>query len=99
MIKFQINAETLALFQSGQQSYWEMLSNVSAIKGTVNQIPDRIWSGDPSGAQGNSWVLTKSDSGSSDRNETFSSSYSQGSHWDYCDGVSDNTSPIYLFYR
>ena len=99
MIKFQINAETLALFNSGQQSYWELLSNVSAIKGTVAEMPDRIWTGDQGGAQGQSWVLTRSTSGGADRNETFSSSYGLASVWDYCDGVPDAASPIFLFCR
>ena len=99
MIKFQISNPTLDLFNSGTPNYWEDLYGVTAIKGSLTYLPDRIWTGDPSGAQGNSWVLTRSVAAAADRHKTFSSSYSLSSVWDYCDGVVDNSSPIYLFYR
>ena len=99
-VKFQVTQQTIALFKDGQQGQWQPLSNVTALpEGSLNYLPTHIWTGGTSdSANGDSWILTSNPAGD-ERLKTFSSASGNDSSWDYCDGVPDVDSSIFLFYR
>lgn len=92
MVKFQMPIAGINLFKSGTQvGNWVTFSNVSVLNGTITNVPGYMWGG----SGGNtSFIIAKTTTGG-----TFLSSYNPNTSWNQCDGVTDTTSVIALFYK
>jgi hypothetical protein len=92
MVKFPATTAVTSWLTTGTESGWAQITP-TAIGGTVTNLPTWVWTGDASSA---SFVVTKDKGG---LGNTFASSYSANANYDYCDGVSDQTSVVRVLYR
>ncbi|MEZ4299830.1 MAG: fibrinogen-like YCDxxxxGGGW domain-containing protein, partial [Polyangiaceae bacterium] len=90
-VKYPMTSEADEFFTSGRQRSWLSLTP-TVVTGTVAQVPNRLWSGN--GADGG-FIFTKDNNAS----YTFASSYFNSTNYNRCNGVTDTSSPVRVYYR
>ena len=92
VLKFTAPAAVLAFLQNGTQAAWQNLANLTAVAGGASTAAgSQMWTGSGSNY---SWIISGSVTSA-----TFASSYSANTGWDFCNGASNNSSPIHLYYK
>jgi hypothetical protein len=92
-VTFDINGSPLTLFKIGLESGWVTLSNVAAATPGANaSYATHLFTGN---STYKSWILSADDGNAS---HTFANA-SPRTGFNYCNGVSDNSSLVRLFYR
>jgi len=90
-VQFGINSAIASYFRDGVQAQWQLLTDPRVISGTVNSIPNYIWTGSGSNT---GFILSRDGIQSA----TFASSYNPNSGWDYCNGNYGTSGHISLTY-
>jgi hypothetical protein len=98
VVKFKLGAMTLDYLKNGLQHGWQPLTSPIAIDtGLVGKgnLVANFWTGD-SGTTNPGWIVA------GDQNmqpTTFANGYTMNATWNYCNGATDATMRVMLFYR
>jgi YD repeat-containing protein len=90
-VKFPMNVAAEAYFSRGVQANWQSLPGGAVVSGTVAGIPNQLYTG-----SGTSYGFIFSNGTSTAGG--FASIHNNTS-WDRCNGVTDTTSPLRVYYR
>lgn len=91
-VRFPATASLVAWLRDGTQAAWLGIA-ATVVAGTVPNVPNSAFTGD---VNTRSFILARNQGG---LGNTFGSSYSNGTSFDYCNGVSDSTSLTRIYYR
>jgi hypothetical protein len=99
VVKFKLGALSLDYLKNGLEHNWQPLTNAvtidTALVGKANLV-GALWTGDPTAGNNLGWIVA------GDQNTTtttFANGYSTNASWNFCNGATDNTSRVMLFYR
>jgi hypothetical protein len=96
MVAFALTQPVLNFLVSGAQSGWQDLTP-RVIAGSVANVPNAVFTGDPTPGSPNDGFIFSKDRGSF--TATFGASYASNNWFDYCNGVADTTSTLRVYYR
>jgi len=93
-LKFKLGDGARAYLESGTTGKWQPLTDASAIAGGANPtFAAYLWTGD--GLTNKGWIISSNITSA----QTFASSYDTNASWDFCDGASNTSASLKLFYR
>jgi hypothetical protein len=98
VVKFKLGAMTLDYLKNGLQHGWQPLTSPVAIDASLvgkGNLVANFWTGD-SGTTNPGWIVAGD---SNTQTTTFANGYTTNAAWNYCNGTSDSTSRVMLFYR
>lgn len=96
-VEFSFNQDSIAFFQHGAKQNWVGITQTSILSGSLNNNTrtNSLWTGDPTQSESTGWVVA----GGLNQNTTTFANGSKSQNWNYCNGVSDTSSDIELYYR
>ena len=93
MVRFPATQALMRYLANGTRGNWITLSPV-LVSGTVPNLPNSFWAGDAS--SGNGFIFARSNGGGAN---TFGSTFTGNSAYDYCNGQFDRTSTLRVYWR
>ena len=91
MVKFALTTKARNWVVSGEKSNWQSLTP-AVLAGAVSRSPNWLYTGVSAAS---SFIFTRDQIGTF----TFAASYGPQTSFDYCNGISDTTSLVRVFYR